>query len=474
MREPERVRFRVAAVNGGGAALAPMRTPSAAARRRRFVARLIAIAVALPLLAGCAGAPVSPAAQRIADAQSVCAAATLPASSLFAATPLPTGLPTGGQWRDGFDLADMDGDGNVDLLHGPPRKGRALPVIYRGDGHGRFAPWREAHFPPLPYDYGDVRATDFNGDGRMDFVLTSHLRGMVVLINEAGGHYAPWGEGLRLREPGPDGADFTSRSLALADWDGDGHTDILALNEGPAQFVQMPSTEAVALYLHRGGYWERAAVPNAVRGFGDDLAVGDVDGNGHPDALLGSQVGGARLVLQMGSGTTMRSRELRSLPLDAAVTAVALHDFDGDGRDDAVTATRAVEDGRFCSLLQHVAFDADGNETPLALWSERSRTPVVALASADIDGDGRADLVAARQNGEILLFAGRADGFSRDLVLPVPEAMRGCDIFDLALADLDGDGQQDLLASYAGDTPGARRSGCTLGGGFMAWTLGGR
>ena len=58
--------------------------------------------------------------------------------------PFGTGLPQRGQWRHGFDIADMNGDGFADLLHGPPRKGDGRPVVFLGDGRGGFAPWAEA------------------------------------------------------------------------------------------------------------------------------------------------------------------------------------------------------------------------------------------------------------------------------------------------------------------------------------------
>jgi hypothetical protein len=68
------------------------------------------------------------------------------------------GLPTHGQWRDGFALADLDGDGHLDLVHGPARGSSAPPVIFLGDGAGRWRPWLAASFPPGTYAYGDAAA----------------------------------------------------------------------------------------------------------------------------------------------------------------------------------------------------------------------------------------------------------------------------------------------------------------------------
>ncbi len=426
------------------------------------------------LLVACMQSVRAPEPPSLLDAApSVCAPVSLEISAKFEATAFDSGLPTGGQWRDGFDLADMNGDGVLDLLHGPPRKGRPQPVIFLGDGKGRFTFWDAAHFPPLPYDYGDAKAADFNSDGRMDMALSSHLRGVVVLINEAGGHYAPWGEGLGLRlpdEPG-DQAVFSSRSIAAADWNGDGKPDLLASNEGPARFAGgLTSSDALAVYLNRDGHWQRITPARSLHGFGDALAVGDVNGDGRLDAMLGTQVSGARLLLQIGDRETWSPRELRTLPRDAAVTAVALHDLDGDGRDDVVHGSRAIEGSGYCSALQAILMRADG-ESALALWSEASRDPVVAIVFGDIDRDGHDDLLAVRQHGGILSFAGDDNGFRRDANFEHPATMAGCSAFDAKLADLDKDGHLELLVSYAGEASNVGASGCASRGGFQAWHL---
>ncbi len=432
--------------------------------------------VAALMLGACAHGP-----RRVDDpdqamqAWSACSDPALPSSAHFRHVAIESGLPDRGQWRDGFDLADMNGDGHLDLLHGPARKGTFQPAIFLGDGRGHFEAWKEAHFPPLPYDYGDAKAADLNRDGRMDIVLSSHLRGMVAMINEAGGHYAPWGEGLILRAPGdfPDEATFASRSLALTDWNGDGRIDLLALNEGAGRFVAQPQGfDALAIYLNRDGYWEHAVAAQRMRGFGDALAVGDVDGDGRRDAVLGSQRSGVRLLLHRGTDKGALPTELVVLPANAAVTAVAAHDFARDGRDDIIAATRAVSQSQFCVGLQQIVLAVDGTQRGTALARERGKESFSAITHGDIDGDGHDDIVAVKQHGALLTFRGGSRGFSSDLVIPVPADMAGCDAYDARLVNLDEAPGLELIVSYAGEGDAfAASAPCSGRGGFKVWRL---
>ena len=72
--------------------------------------------------------------------------------------PWDEGLPKEGQWRNGFAMADFDGDGHLDLAHGPPRKGPiGEPVIFLGDGSGRWRHWAQARYPLSPTTTGTSR-----------------------------------------------------------------------------------------------------------------------------------------------------------------------------------------------------------------------------------------------------------------------------------------------------------------------------
>src|SRR5688572_14339268 len=77
-------------------------------------------------------------------------------------------LAARGRWRQGFELADLNGDGHLDVVHGPARKSDGQPKVFLGDGAGGWRLWREARFEGVSLDYGDVAVADFDGDGNLD------------------------------------------------------------------------------------------------------------------------------------------------------------------------------------------------------------------------------------------------------------------------------------------------------------------
>jgi hypothetical protein len=137
------------------------------------------------------------------------------------------GLPRSGQWRNGYTIADMNGDGHSDIVHGPARKSMGRPAIFLGDSKGAWRRW-EVELPSFPYDYGDTAVGDLDGDGRLDLVLGIHLRGVVALVQKQPGRFELYNEGLPFNQAG-DAPGFSSRAVEVIDWNGDGRLDIAAL-----------------------------------------------------------------------------------------------------------------------------------------------------------------------------------------------------------------------------------------------------
>jgi FG-GAP-like repeat len=401
------------------------------------------------------------------------------------------GLPRSGQWREGFVLADMDGDGHLDIVHGPPRKGVHVPVIFLGDGQGHWRRWREARFAPFPYDYGDIAVADLDGDGHPDLVLAMHLKGLTALLGDGKGSFLTrWDKGLDFHRQGKGDSSsiFTSKTIAVVNWNGDRRPDVLALGEGPKMSVQSlqagkppePSRSyGTVVYLNQGdGTWKRrdqGTGDNQV--FGESLTVGDFNGDGRPDFAVGTSIQGRRDLVYLGRADGGWDKVEIDVRPGAYVRSVLAADFDHAGRSALAVGYIAATAGGWRSGVD-VFFPprpgtgggAGGKWERRALAVQEGKDAVTALGAGDLDGDGNLDLVALTGAGDTWVFLGDGKGsFTREQA-GIPAYGPGCKGNRVRLADLDGDGKAEIVASWSGeyDLLNAPEA-CRSEGGITAW-----
>jgi hypothetical protein len=377
------------------------------------------------------------------------------------------GLPKSGQWRQGFDIADMNLDGHRDIVFPPPRKATvSRPLIFLGDGKGDWSPWRDAKFPSLEYDYGDVKVGDFNGDGIPDLAFGVHFRGLIVMLGDGKGGFRNGGKGLDFDK---NGKAFSSQALEVVDWTGNGRSDILALAEGPVFMGRgLHYPHGVALYLNQGnGKWKRAHGENSDI-YGRSIALGDFGGTGHLGFVTGTNVGDRRDLVHPwkpdGGWGTNTVDEIRPM---AYVWSVASADFDGDGRSDLAVAYSSYELSAWRSGIDILYARQGGRWERRPLFVEQGPDGPVALGLGDIVGDGHKDLVALTAKGEMLIFLANGKGFFTQERSPPPPFPGACKGAHVELADLDGDGKDEIVASFSDEHQASGH--CTSDGGVTAW-----
>jgi hypothetical protein len=354
------------------------------------------------------------------------------------------GLPSGGLWRHGIAFCDINGDGHIDILALPPRKAAdryVKPFVWYGRDDGT---WSESGLDApsdIDYDYGSIAVSDFNGDGIPDIALAMHCLGLRVLFGTKEGRYVDGSKGLPSRK------DLTSRALISADLNNDGIADIAALSE--AQFLKSSEVPKGVWACYRSGEsWTCGPIgkEEEVRGlFGDQLAMGDVNGDGNKDIAAASLVVRRNLIVWLGDGKGGFRPFNKGLPQGKVYFGVSLADINKDGMDDLVASISGFGEKAFFGLKAFLSGQDGFEEMSDGLPSKEWFT---AVNACDLDGDGTIEIIGGNSGGGIKVFSQKGGTWQERDVSGLPKTgLRR--IYNIYCEDLNKDGQKDIAFNYA-------------------------
>jgi len=334
---------------------------------------------------------------------------------------LPTGICA--SLRCAITVADVTGDGNVDIILGGSVQTTPEIAVLIGNGDGTFQPPILTTFSQSNNLYALLRdgigVGDLNGDGAADLVVPDSANDLIyVLLGDNTGKFT-------LSSTITNG---TRDSLYLEDINGDGKLDIVA--------TDLLGAGAEVLLGNGDGTFQPPVRYTTAPGTGAMLLT-DVDGDGHPDLVAEVYPGQIMVLKGNPDGTFAAASVVATVP--TADVLAGTGDFNGDGQTDLTFLTPAGVG----VLLGKGGLTYGSMQTSVSGYSSYVK-PVV----GDFNMDGHADIAMPVEGGIALLF-GKGDGTFA--------SADGYDVGQLVgsvtVADFNGDKFLDIAAALPATFP---------------------
>jgi VCBS repeat protein len=363
------------------------------------------------------------------------------------------GLPQAGMWRNGLAFYDMNGDGRLDITAPAPRKAEKADRVPHAWLQNADGSWQKMPLDvpkDVSYHYGDVSVNDFNQDGIPDMVLAMHVSEITLLLGSKSGLYT------HEKADFPSTEKVTSRGVNSTDLNKDGIPDIAFCSEAPfVRATYVPSGIWVCLQSTAGWNCKSYQGKEKLGLISDQVVFGDVNGDGNKDIAVASLSLSTENMILLGDGSGGFKPFTKGLPKEIYYFNVALADVNGDGRDDLIAAVSGFGPEGLLGPRVFLSGSDGFTESSPGLPDKES---ITAIAATDLDGDSKVEIICATINGGILVYS-QENGVWKDKTpagLPKEGKVR---IFSVYCLDVNNDGKKDIVFNHASekyDTGGIR------------------
>ncbi|MBX2895690.1 MAG: VCBS repeat-containing protein [Cyclobacteriaceae bacterium] len=370
-------------------------------------------------------------------------------------------------YANGIEVADVNNDGNPDVVSIGAWGGVPVADVLLGDGTGYFtnAPVK---YPTIT-DPRDIVKGDFNEDGEIDFALT-HASNIVTI-------YLGQGNGRFTKTPTNYATGALPQHVLTFDYNKDGHLDLVTLNWNGASLTVLTGAG-------NGTFSLLTNIPVTAMA-GSRLTIADFNNDTFADLAVS---GFTNNIISILTGTGTGFNTPTTIATSQNISEIKAADFTGDGNQDIIadfnninrmvlftgngsggfteSTTQYIHRGSFF-LIEDINNDThpdviafsnnssgddyfinngSGNFTGTAMSVSLGGFP---YGYEDMNGDGIKDLVVGSQNmsssspGQLVVFRGTAGGISNSIL--IDKDYSGGNRF--VLHDLNKDGRMDILAT---------------------------
>jgi len=294
-----------------------------------------------------------------------------------------------------------------------------------------------------------VVIADLDGDGKPDVIVANVYDGTVYIYRNistngtlAAASFAP--PVIFTIGGGTD----SLWGLAVADLTGDGRLDIVVANRN-FNMVSIFQNFCTPGNISTNSFGTRVDLP--VAGVPFSVAMADLDGDGKPDIITAGQASNVVSVLKnIGTSGTITTNSFGA-PINFAVgpspAFMAVADLDGDGKPDVVTANSG-DNNNGVSVLRNISTVGNIAFAPTVDFPGLPNSHEIAIG--DLDGDGKLDLaVSSFDNGQVSIYRNTStpDSITTNSFAPHVDFAVGGWANTVVIGDLDGDGKPDVIVS---------------------------